>query len=162
MYSLWPESFPRWINHDKVCSPLTSFLFISHPAHTPSMPLRSCSKDERDAHHHRKCCEIVVSMEMGSNTKAIIIWEASTHRWYLTFINEYNVTCELIIATFAELWLMSFCISRPASLPLACKLLSSASSLRALVLCTGSPLGETKRKIVLLPVCPADFRSEPP
>lgn len=96
MYSLWPESFPRWINHDKVCAPHTSFLFISHPARTPSMPLRSYSKDERGAHHHGKCCEIVVSMEMGSNTEDIIIWEASTHRWYLTFINEYNVTCELI------------------------------------------------------------------
>lgn len=66
----------------KKCSRFTLvFFFIFHPAHTPNMPLRSYRKDERDAYHHRRQCEIIVSMEMVSNSKAIINSEVSRYHW---------------------------------------------------------------------------------
>lgn len=94
MCSLWPESFHLLNKSWKSVPSFTLvFFFIFHPAPTPNMPLRSYRKDERDAYHHRRRCEIIVSMEMVSNCKAIINSEVSTlvHWWYLTFIDEEAV-----------------------------------------------------------------------
>lgn len=60
MYSLWPESFPRWINHDKAYQPYAGFLFYLLSCPSSEYALEKLQKKtgegkkKKTSTHHRR------------------------------------------------------------------------------------------------------------